>query len=353
MHAKIFVLSAMLAVPSVSWGQFWVDFNSNQGGGGTPVFEDPTDPTNAAFQEEGFLCYHALHENIDSFLPATYSVDWAQTGVSEVTMTPEWPNTEANTVRQSIGRSQGQADTWLGQNVNLLRDWIGADSRTGNVGNGAWDGTTGTPTYFQLRFADLPQATYEMTAFFHDVEHMMAEFSLEVSTDGGETFADPILGQMTNSLSGGNPAENEVLPGEEPNVAEGDPAELSSTQVFTFDAVADQEVVLRFAPFANGVNVHTEFVGLNGFKMEQGDASSSLGLAITKVDRNPDTGEVELTWNSKEGKTYAIRSVDVLTGDPGSWPVLTTGVASGGEQTSYTDTTAEEIGERYYVVEEL
>ncbi|MGC6459948.1 MAG: hypothetical protein ACON4R_16480 [Akkermansiaceae bacterium] len=347
---KRLMLVTLIAGHSVATGQLMVDFNSSQSGGGIPVFEDPTDPSNASFQQEGYLCYHAQHEVASSFLTATYDVSFSGTGAATVTMTPEWPSTTAATVQQSIGRSQGQADTWIGSKNNLLRDWIGADSRASQSGNGAWDGTNGNPTYFQLRFSDLPAATYEMTAFMHDVEHMNANFTIEVSTDGGSTFAEPIEGRMTNSLSGGNPSGNEVFAGTPPNVADGDPAELSSTQVFEFEALAGQDVVLRFAPFSNAINVHTEFVGLNGFELVQ-TGGGGPALQITGISRDPDNELVSLTWASKPGATYTIRTSEDLGGDPSGWTIVESGWASGGDETSFVDLNVTDPT-RFYVVQE-
>lgn len=327
-----------------------MDFNSNQNGGGLQVPEDPTDPANAIHHQSGYLCYHAEHEVTTTFVAATYEVNFSGTGAATVTMTPEWPNTDSNLVRQAIGRSEGQAGSWLGMKQNLVRDWIGADSRAANGGNGAWDGTTGTPTYFQLRFGGLPAASYEMTAFMHDVEHMNCNFTIEISTDGGTTFGDIIEGQMTNGLSAGNPAGNEVLPGTEPNVIDGDPADLSSTQLLTFDAVAGQEVVIRFAPLSNAINVHTEFVGLNGFEMIQ-TGGGGPALQVTGITRDAANDEVSLTWASKAGATYTIRTSEDLVGAPSGWTIVDTGVASEGEVTSYTASNVTD-GTRFYVVEE-
>lgn len=351
MHTQTMKIAMVgLALPSIASAQFLMDFNSSQASGGTPVFGDPTDPVNALHHEEGYFCYHAIHEDPTSFVPATYEVNFAGTGAASVTMTPEWPNTTAPTVQQSIGRSDGQADSWIGLKKNLLRDWIGADSRAGQSGNGPWDGTTGTPTYFQLRFAGLPAATYEMTAFMHDVEHMNCTFSIEVSTDGGTTFGTPIEGRMTNGLSAGNPSGNEVFPGTAPNVADGDPAELTSTQIISFEALANQEVVMRFAPFSNGVNVHTEFVGLNGFEMVQ-TGGGGAPLQITGIARNAGSDEVSLTWSSREGATYTIRTSEDLGGDPSGWTIVESGWSSGGEETTYNHTSANG-SQRFYVVQE-
>lgn len=348
-HMK-FTLAALLAGQSVAPGQLMVDFNSNQAGGGNQVVGDPTDPTNAIHQQDGYLCYHAEHEVGATFVTASYDVNFSGTGAATVTMTPEWPNTTDARVRQSIGRVQTQADSWIGSKNNLVRDWIGADSRVANGGNGAWDGTTGTPTYFQLRLGNLPAASYEMTAFMHDVEHMNATFTIEVSTDGGTTFGDPIEGRMTNGLAAGNPSGNEVFPETPPNVADGDPADLTSTQVFEFEATGGQEVVLRFAPFSNTINVHTEFVGLNGFELVQ-TGGSSAPLEITGVSRDSADDEVTLTWGSRPGATYTIRTSEDLLGDPSGWTIVESSWASGGEVTTYTVEGATE-GKRFYVVQE-
>ena len=98
-------------------------------------------------------------------MTATYEVEFSGTGPATVTLTPDWPNTTAATVRQAIGRSDGQTGSWLGEMPNLLRDWIGTDTRPAQGGNAGWDGTTGTPTYFTLTFGGLPKADYEMIAF--------------------------------------------------------------------------------------------------------------------------------------------------------------------------------------------
>lgn len=344
------IITLLFALPVSASAQMWLDFNSTQSGGGEPVLDDPTDPTNAIHQEPGYLCYHARHEDSASFVTATYEVEFAGTGAATVEMTPEWPNTTSPNVRQSIGRGGSQPDSWLGENQNLLRDWIGADSRTSNGGNGAWDGTSGTPTYFQLRFGGLPAATYEMTAFFHDVEHMNSEFSLEVSTDGGTTFAEPITGRMTNSLAGGNPAENEVLPNVAPNEPGGDPTDLSSTLIFSFEAADEQEVVLRFAPLTPGGPVHRDFIGLNGFKLAQGEPAGPP-LEITDLQRDRGTGEVTLTWTSKPDALYAVRFSEDLTGDPSSWELVQSDIPSSGEETTFTDPSAG--ARRFYVIEEL
>ncbi|MEN8775017.1 MAG: PEP-CTERM sorting domain-containing protein [Akkermansiaceae bacterium] len=244
-----------------------VDFNSNQASGGNAVAGDPAGAA-AVHNEAGYESYHTNHESASHLNPATtasYNTTFINSGAVTVTLLPEWESGASNAVRQSIGRSQGQTDSWLGNSQNLLRDWIGTDSR---AGGGIWDGTTGTPTYLFLTLGSLPADNYEMTTFHHDVENMNALFTTEISTDGGATYGSIINGRMTNSLAGGVPAENEILPGTGVNIAGGDPAALSSTQNLTFAANGSDDVVLRFAPLGSG-QVHKMFFGINGFELDQ------------------------------------------------------------------------------------
>ncbi len=275
----LFHAIAATALCGAGHGTLLLDFNSNQAGGGTPITGSPADPTTPVHNETGYQSYHVSHELGEQLNPATpgsYNTNFALTGASVTTVTPAWINTTDNRVRQSIGRSDGQAASWLGNNVNLLRDWIGVDARTGNGGN-----FDSGPTYMTLTLGGLPAADYTMTTFHHDVENMNAFFSLEVSTDGGSTFGTPLNGRMTNSLAGGTPAENEILPGDGINVAGGDPSELSSTLNLGFTAVGD-DVVLRFTPLVTdpGTGVHQAFFGINGFQLSQVPEPSTGLLAL-------------------------------------------------------------------------
>lgn len=271
----------LLACVGSSSAALLVDFNSNQAAGGAPIAGDPGNATTPLHNETGYESYHINHEGagfVDPATAATYNANFLNSGVSTVTLLPEWTNTTSNAVRQAIGRSDGQAASWTGNNQNLLRDWIGIDSRGTN---GAWDGTTGTPTYMTLSLGGLPADNYAMTTFHHDVENMNAFFTVEISTDGGATYGSITNGRMTNSLAGGTPAENEVLAGTGVNIAGGNPADLSSTQNLAFSANGTDDVVLRFAPLGPTSNaVHQMFFGINGFQLDQVNAvpEPSTGL---------------------------------------------------------------------------
>lgn len=278
----------LLVVSGHSRGAFLLDFNSNQpvvGGvnqGGTPAPGDPANGASSLHNEAGYQSYHVTHEVAAEFVTANYHVSFMLSGATSVSLTPTWPSTSANTVMQMIGRTDGQAATWVGEKGNLLRDWIGIDSRTTAPGGlGPWDGVTVNPTYMHLTLGGLPSATYAMRTYHHDVENMNSFFTLEISTDGGATFGSIISGRMTNSTTGGSPAENEIFGGTAPNVPGGDPADLSSTLNFNFAADGTNPVVLRFAPLGPALMpVHQTFFGINGFELDQVPEPSSAVLVL-------------------------------------------------------------------------
>ena len=269
---KVTLLSVVsLALTGSSQAGLFVDFNSN-----------------SSSNEQDFEAYNASHENIESFVSASYITSFAGTGAATVTLLPEWTNSTDQRVRQMIQRSEGQTNSWTGDNQAMLRDWIGIDTRTSVGGNGNWDGNAGTPTYMTLTLGGLSGATYDMTTFHHDVENINSFFTLEVSTDGGTSFGSLINGRLTNSLAGGVPAGNEVPTGIDPNIAGGNPVDLTSTQNFSFIANGVDDVVLRFAAIDNaGLGVHRQFFALNGFQLVQ-----SLPEGDVDEDGLPDAWEV-------------------------------------------------------------
>ena len=254
----------------VAGNDLWVDFNSNQSGGENSAGADPQSSA-AAHNQLGYQSYHANHEVSAEFTTASYSAFG-----TTITLTPEWPNTTNNLVRQSIGRSSSFNNNWDGDRLNLLRDWIGCDSRTGNGGNGDFDGSSGTSTEFDIRLGGLPAETYLWKSYHHDTEHMHTDFIVEVSTDGGTTFAPPITGSvgiMTDSTPGGSPDSGNPLDGPV-NPGSFNPDDLPSTYLLNFTADGTNDVVIRFRPFS-AAPVHTQFFGLNGFQLSQ-DPGGSL-----------------------------------------------------------------------------
>ena len=232
-----------------------VDFNSNQDGGGDSTAAGDPGLSAAAHNQEGWSSYHANHEVIAEFTTADYE---------GITVTPDWPNTTDRRVRQSIDRGTGNDNNWddAAGDLNLVTDFIGIDTRTGNGGNGDWDGTTGTPTYMTLALGGLAAGNYDWTSFHHDTEHVHGPFAVWISTDGGATFEQLDDGVMTDSTPGGNPDSGATEVGPDANT-------LSSTYHTSFRADGVHDVVFRFAPYSEGA-VHRQIWGMNGFVLSGG-----------------------------------------------------------------------------------
>ena len=233
---------ALLGLASAAHGQLMIDFNSTTQGGG---------PAN----EPGYQAYDAAHENAATFDTKTYSAFG-----TDVTLTPSWPNTTDSRVQQAIDRGGNFDANWVGNNINLLTDWLGTDSRPGNGGNGNWDGTTGTPTWLDLTLGSIPAGAYSWTSFHHDTEHMHSPFTVELNTGSGFTTIGNF--QMTDSTPGGNPDSGGLV---QTGDVFADPHDLPSTVNFNFNATG-ADVVVRITPLSQ-IAVHQQFVGINGFEL--------------------------------------------------------------------------------------
>ena len=289
-----------------------IDFNSTtQGGGPNPVGGK-------------YSNYDAGHEVAVDFV--TQSYDAFGTSVS---VTPSWPDTTDNRVQQMIDRGGANDANWTGTDLELVTDFLGIDTRTGNGGNGNYDGEVGTATTMLLTLGDLPAGTYEWTSFHHDTENVHTPFLMDVSTDGGVSF-DPVEGElkMSSSSGGGNPANPDLEFGP-------DPTSLSSTVVTEFQTDGGSDVVIRFTCLSEGA-VHTQIFGINGFELVQ-TSSSSVPFQVSDISKDPETGDVVLTWNSKPDRTYTILADEGLDTDPSTWEELDDSWASEGTTTTYTD----------------
>ena len=101
---KVTLLSVVsLALTGSSQAGLFVDFNSN-----------------SSSNEQDFEAYNASHENIESFVSASYITSFAGTGAATVTLLPEWTNSTDQRVRQMIQRSEGQTNSWTGDNQACL-----------------------------------------------------------------------------------------------------------------------------------------------------------------------------------------------------------------------------------------
>lgn len=292
---SLVVLACFILAPSAS-GQLLVDFNQSNG----------------LSNEPGYQSYGALHENAASFTTQSFTANLM--GADRiVTLTPSWPNTTDNRVRQMIKRSAGQIASWEGNNTDLLADWIGVDSRTGNGGNGNWvRGVSGTPTYIDIALGGLPAGTYTCLSYHHDTENMWSDYQVEVSTDGGATFTHVGDGQITMSWNNNpNPplGDQEAIV-HQTGAEDPDPKNLSSTFTMEFTANGADDVVIRYAPYMDGVDpiqVHKQFFLLNGLEI---DSVCETVDTWKTIDFNADD-----TWRKQpgEGETWMGVGVDADT----------------------------------------
>ena len=229
-----------------------IDFNSISQDGG---------PHN----QDGFEPYNAGHEVAADFIAQPFTAFGGT-----VSVTPAWPNTTEPSVMQMIDRGSGNDANWdnAAGDIDLVTDWLGTDTRTAQNGNGNWDGTTGTPTYMTLALSGLDVGSYNWTSYHHDTENVHGFFRVELSLDGGASFTQLDDGYFSDSTSGGNenPASTTAgFPG--PQVGP-DANTLLSTYSTAFSADGVNDVVFRFAPYANTA-VHRQLFGINGFVLTQ------------------------------------------------------------------------------------
>ncbi|MBN1818533.1 MAG: PKD domain-containing protein [Sedimentisphaerales bacterium] len=264
----VIMMVLLMGLPAVWGAVLQVDFNSTTQDGG---------PHN----QDGWEAYNAGHEVAADFVTADYG---------GITVTPTWSNTSANTVQQMIDRGSGNDATWddsLGY-LNFVTDFIGTDTRTANGGNGNWNGTTGTPTYMELRIGGLAAAEYNWISFHHDTENCFGTFAVWLSTDGGATYTQLADGVMTDGTDGGTPesAAREHGP---------DPYALPSTYRTSFIADGVNDVVFRFAPYSGVISneVHNQIWGMNGFEIDTVSTANTpdpevgeTGVALDLSDRS-------------------------------------------------------------------
>lgn len=247
------VIAAIVLVCTVQIGfaqDLYIDFNSTSQDGG---------PHNNA----GYQAYDAAHEVAADFVTKDYSAFGTTVGV-----TPAWPNTTDNRVQQMIDRAAGNDANWTDSDLDLVTDWLGIDTRTGNGGNGNWDGTAGTPTYITLSLSGLPAQSYNWKSYHHDTEHVHADFAVWLSTDGGANFTQLADGYQSDSTPAGTPdSATDGAPGPVPDFA--GMASVGSIYETTFTADGTNDVVLQFAPYSGafGSEVHNQLWAINGFEL--------------------------------------------------------------------------------------
>ena len=257
---RLFLLTALLSTPAFS--QLKIDFNS-------------TNQDNGPHNQSGYQAYNAAHEVSSSFTTQSFTAFG-----TTIQLTPAWPNTTNNRVRQMIDRGSANDGNWGTIDLDLLTDWIGCDARSGNGGNGVYTGLSGTPTYLTLTLENIPAGSYHWTSYHHDTEHIHSNFQIEYSTDGGSTYAS-VTGPNgngsfpgTDSTAGGSPASNQTY---NDSTAK---ADLPSTVDFDFTAIAGQDVLIRFAAQSTDT-VHTAFFVCNGFEITANNPEAPTDISFT------------------------------------------------------------------------
>lgn len=256
--------------------------------------------------ESGYQSYLATHENSASFTAQSYSAF----GTS-ITITPDWTDSTDNRVRQMLERGAANNANWTGNKIDLLKDFIGVDTRTINGGNGDYDGTTGGPTTLTLTLSGLPAGSYQWLSYHHDTEHVFTSCLISYSSDGGLTYTS-IPGSFpgTDSTDGGNPASPQTYTGN----PDPDPASLPSTAVFNVTAEAGKDLVLKFTPLST-TSVHQQIWAMNGFELTALGLPSIINTAATGImptsatiggqvtNSGADTPNVTVYWGPANGGT--------------------------------------------------
>ncbi len=204
--------------------------------------------------QAGFESYQAGHEVAADFTAArTYAAFGTTVAVSV-----QFPDSADARTMQMIDRSAASDANWQGAWPDLLTDWIGIDTRTENGGKGDYDGSTGTPTRLLLRLGGLPAGNYSWRSYHHDTQDQNGDFAVQLSTDGGTTFAPVGTHEMTAGIPSEDPARN--------GSSDPDPRNLPSVVGFPIAANGTQDVVVAFVPLSGG-GISGQFFICNGFEL--------------------------------------------------------------------------------------
>jgi hypothetical protein len=294
------LLATALCSTAQAQGLF-IDFNSTTQDGG---------PTNNV----GYEAYDAGHEVAADFVTQNFSAFGTTIGV-----TPAWPNSTANTVQQMIDRGSGNDVNWLDTDIDLVTDWLGIDTRTGNGGNGDWDGTTGTPTYMTLALSGLPASPnlYQWKSYHHDTEHVHGNFAVWLSTDGGANFEQLPDGYFSDSTPAGTP--DSAVDGS-PGLVTDFAGMTAAGSIYETEFAADgvNDVVLRFAVYSGvlGAAVHNQLFGINGFDLVEGFVAGDVNndQSVNRDDFDIISGNFGLSPATREEGNIA-RGPDVNVQD--------------------------------------
>ncbi len=248
--------------------------------------------------ETGYQPYQATDRVPSSFTAQTYTAFG-----SSVTLTPLVTQTTEAGASRIIDRPGANDGNWRGDQVDLVTDWLGVDTRSGN-GNYAIGNPIGDATPLELRLAGVPAGNYLFTSFHHDNENVFTSFLVEISNDGGTTFSSVMGTQDDGSFPGTNAARTNGRPFADQTYQGGleiGASILPSTVYFNVTSLGS-DLVIRYTPLS-AEDVHTQILAINGFEL----------LVDTDLDLLPDDYETAngFTNGTLEGSLNA--DIDTLT----------------------------------------
>ena len=151
-------------------------------------------------------------------------------------------------------RSINRTNTYVGPLTNLTQTWWG--TRIGGGGGGAGGFLT-----IALDGVDLGAGSFEWTSWHHDQDNQTGVMDIEVSVDGGSTFALAVddFGIVDNVADG--------------NVGAPNPA------TFSFTANGTDDVQVRFTNVSGGGSA-SDFALLNGFQVVVPEPGSLIFVGL-------------------------------------------------------------------------
>lgn len=209
--------------------------------------------------QSGYQAYSASHEDEDTFTSQSYSAFGAT-----VTVTPSWAADAENTIMQMLDR--GESDDYENATEDLMRDWIGSDTRS--------DGDPLT-----LTLSGLPSGSYNWLSYHSDTGTGadVGTFDVTVNDASGATTTNDI--QCTNDSA----------------TTIEDVATFTTT--LSSNGKDDVTIVFDLQDYSNQYN-EAWFV-MNGFEVtKEGDATQASAPVPTGDDLPLN---LELSWTAGEG----------------------------------------------------
>jgi len=209
---------------------FCVDF-TNAGNLGSPFLDQDCFP---------FVADHETDAATDPDLGVNRSVTWPVSafGGADITLGISYPDATDPRVMQMYDRGTAGLDNYEGTRPDLVRDWVGADSRTTSGGNGP-----DAPTTLRMEISGLPDGTYLFRSYHHDLEAQQGRFQIEV-TDATRIAENLGYFRLTHSTDRPEPSVSDHRP---QNPGPGNPPSvLPSTIEFVFTVAGGKPMDVDF-----------------------------------------------------------------------------------------------------------